>query len=128
MGKRHLFYFRIELEGYGMTREEAWQQAVERFFDEPGDPPPTEQELVDSPEGAPILGTEYTIDAGEEEEDDYNPSEVRLRVASMGRDQIIDYLDQEGASTYDNQSTEDLKELLIMKVGEGKVKLEADHG
>lgn len=56
------FFFRIELTAEAPTAEEAWQIACEAFCDEPGPRPPMEDDLAD---GLPILGTEYTIDAGE---------------------------------------------------------------
>lgn len=59
MAKR--YYFRIELTADGETAEEAWNEAIEAFCNEPGAQPPMESSL----EEPAILGTEYTIE-GEE--------------------------------------------------------------
>lgn len=60
----HIFYFRIELMADGKDAAEAWERAVESFTQDPGDPPPMESELTDTP----VFGTCCTIDAGEPEE------------------------------------------------------------
>lgn len=56
------FYFRIELSGTGETAPEAWENALEGFTQDPGEMPPMEADLTDTP----VLGTAYTIDGGEE--------------------------------------------------------------
>ncbi len=66
MNKR--FFFRIELTGTGKTAAEAWEQALETFTQDPGEHPPMEEDLTKGPDGPPILGTQYTIDDGEDKD------------------------------------------------------------
>lgn len=70
------FCFRIELTGTGKTAAEAWAQAVDAFAKEPGDHPPMEEDLRNSHNGPPILGTQYTIDEGRNTDLDCDPGRI----------------------------------------------------
>jgi hypothetical protein len=59
------FIFTVELQGEGATEEEAWQDAIDSFFSDPGEPCDVQEETI-----ASLYTDEVEIDTESIEFDD----------------------------------------------------------